>query len=332
MRASSKWLLRRLAAIPLTVLAATGLCFLLLHWIPGGPFSGEQLADPVLRQNLETAYGLGRPWWEQWFDWCVGASQGFLGQSFQHRGVAVSGLVGDAWPASLRLGGFAVALGLFMALPSAIHAVRYPLAPFARVAVVFADALLCLPTFVTAPLLLAVFSGVPGSGLDEVGGTTSFFLGGISLALPVGAIAFRWARVGLQEVCAARWWTAVAARPLRDTLRWWRYAMGYAWPGLAGRLSPVVADVLTGALAVEAVFGIPGLGGLLGTAALHRDAPVLLAAVSCSVITVMAVQTVLDSFHRAPLRRTPLRTTTWGMAPVGNVAAVAEPANTDTAQ
>jgi oligopeptide transport system permease protein len=294
--------LLRIAAIPLALLVTSALCFGLLHWAPGGPFSTEQLADPVLRQNLEAAYGLGRPWWAQWLQWCMSAAQGSWGTSFQHRGVAVAEIVGPAWVISVALGATAVIIALALALPSAIHVARCPHAAGARVVVALADGLLSVPTFVSAPLLLALAASAPWSWLRGLAGGESFLLAAVSLALPLAGMAFYWTRLGLQEILATPWWTAVLGRRLPETIRWWRYGLGYGWPTLAGRLSPVVADLLTGALAVELVCGVPGLGRVLGAAALHRDTPVLLAGVTCSVVTVMVLQTLLDlaHLHRPP--------------------------------
>ena len=217
-----------------------------------------------------------------------------MGESFQHRGVAVTAIVGPAWGTSLALGASAVVIAMAVALPGAIHSVRRANVRSSRLMVAAADGLLCLPTFVSAPLLLALAASAPWPWLRGLAGGESFLLGAVSLALPLGAVAFHWARLGLQEVAGAPWWTAILARPLPEGLRWWRYGLGFGWSTLAGRLSPVVADVLTGALAVELVCGVPGLGRLLGAAAFHRDTPVLLAAVACSVVTVMVLQTLLD--------------------------------------
>lgn len=291
------WVARRVAIIPLAVFAASGVCFLCLHWIPGGAFLGDRLSDPVLRQNLAAAFGLDRPWWAQWGGWCLAALQGSLGESFQHRGVPVASLLSEAWPASLALGTGALLLGLALALPGALVVVRHSATRRARAVEGVADALLCLPTFVTAPLLLVASVTLPPLALADSAHPEWLapILAVVALALPVAATAFRWLRVGLEEALGARWWPMVRTRPLSDRRRWWRYALRSSLPTLAGRMAPLTADLLTGALAVEVVFGLPGLGQLLASAALHRDAPVLLAAVSAAVVTVMTVQLVADA-------------------------------------
>ena len=68
-------------------------------------------------------------------------------------------------------------------------------------------------------------------------------------------------------------------------------------------MTPLAGDVLTGAMAVETVFALPGLGQVLASAARHRDTPVLLGAIVCVVVTVMAVQLLADVLSVVSARR-----------------------------
>ena len=286
----------RLAAIPLTAFAACGLCFWLLHVVPGSPFATEQLADPLAQQYLAEAYGLNQPWWRQWYHWSQQALHGSFGFSFQRRDLPVAALLAQAWPASLLLGALALLMGSLVALPSAIGVVRNPGARRSAVVSSVMDSLLCLPTFVSAPLLLLLLVSSRWSVLANptTGRLMEYALAVLALSLPVAAVVFRWTCVGLHSAVGAPWWPAVATRRLPEQRLWWRYAFGSCVPQLAGSLAPLAADVLTGAMAVETVFALPGLGQLLAGAARHRDTPVLLGAVVCVVVTVMVVQLLAD--------------------------------------
>jgi len=289
-------LLWRLAAIPFTAFAACGLCFLLWHLVPGSPFATEQLTDPVTRDHLAAAYGLDRPWWAQWFRWSQQVFSGSFGSSFQYRNLPVAALLAQAWPTSLLLGLLALVVGSAIAVPCAVCVV---LKPKARVAVflgVLMDSLLCVPTFVSAPLLLLLVASTPFNLLadPDAGRLVEYGLAVLSLSLPIAAVVFRWTCVALRAALGASWWPAIAARHLPEQRRWWRYALGSCVPQLTGSLAPLAADVLTGAMAVETVFALPGLGHLLASAARHRDTPVMLGAMVCVVATVMAVQLLAD--------------------------------------
>lgn len=286
----------RLVAIPFTAVAACGLCFLLLHVVPGSPFATEQLRDPLAQQHLAEAYGLDQPWWRQWLQWSQQALDGSFGFSFQRRDLTVESLLAQAWPASLLLGVLALLFGTLMALPSAISVVRHPAARSSVALSALMDGLLCVPTFVSAPLLLLLVASNSFGLLAHpvTGRVVEFGLAVLALSLPVAAVVFRWTCVALQGAVAKPWWTAVVARHLPQRRSWWRYALGSCIPELTGSLAPLAADVLTGAMAVETVFGLPGLGQLLASAARHRDTPVLLGAVVCVVTTVMLVQLVAD--------------------------------------
>jgi len=286
----------RLAAIPFTAFAACGLCFLLWHWVPGSPFATEQLTDPVTRDHLAAAYGLDRPWWVQWFQWSEQVCSGSFGSSFQYRNLPVAVLLAQAWPTSLLLGLLALVVGSAMALPSAVAVVRKPEARIAVFLGLLMDSLLCVPTFVSAPLLLLVVASTPFNLLADpaAGSVVEYGLAVLALSLPIAAVVFRWTCVELRAAIGASWWPAIAARHLPEQRRWWRYALGSCIPQLTGTLAPLAADVLTGAMAVETVFSLPGLGHLLASAARHRDTPVMLGAMVCVVTTVMAVQLLAD--------------------------------------
>ena len=287
----------RITAIPLTAFAACGLCFLLLHLVPGSPFATEQLVDSVMRDHLAAAYGLDQPWWAQWYRWSKQAISGSFGLSFQHRDVPVASLLAQAWPTSLFLGLLALLLGSALALPTAIAVIRSPETRLSTFLTGLMDSLLCIPTFVSAPLVLLLIAATPFGVLTDspAGRSVEYGLAVLTLSLPVTAVVFRWTCAALAGALAAPWWPAIEARYLPEQRRWWRYALGSCVPQLTGSLAPLAADVLTGAMAVETVFALPGLGQLLANAARYRDTPVLLGAVVCVVTTVMLVQLLADA-------------------------------------
>jgi oligopeptide transport system permease protein len=276
-----------------------------LQLVPGSPFATEQLRDPLAHQQLAVAYGLDQPWWVQWHQWSQQALGGSLGFSFQRRDLTVESLLVQAWPTSLLLGLLALLVGSAVALPSAIGVVRNPGARGCVFLSRFMDSLLCVPTFVSAPVFLLLLASGPFSLLDapSAGRMAEYGLAVLALSLPVTAVVFRWTCVALEGAVGSPWWPAVAARQLPEQLRWWRYALGSCATQLTGSLAPLAADVLTGAMAVETVFALPGLGQLLASAARHRDIPVLLGAVVCVVTTVMVVQLLADGLATVSARR-----------------------------
>ena len=277
----------------------------MLHLIPGSPFATEQLTDPLAQKHLAEAYGLDQPWWVQWGEWAQQAMSGSFGLSFQRRDLPVVSLLAQAWPTSLLLGLLALLVGSVVALPSAIGVVRNPQTRVSIGLSLFMDSLLCVPTFVSAPLLLLLVASNPWGLIagPSAGRVVEYGLAVLALALPVSAVVFRWTCVALRGAVGAPWWPAVAARHLPEQRRWWRYALGSCVPELTGCLTPLAGDVLTGAMAVETVFALPGLGQLLASAARHRDTPVLLGAIVCVVVTVMAVQLLADVLSVVSARR-----------------------------
>ena len=293
------WLLR-VALIPPSVILVCFLCFLGLRLAPGGPFAMEQGMGAEQRERLVQAFGLDRRWDEQWWQWLSEAIHGNFGESWHHRGVAVHDLLASGWAVSLQLGASALLVGVACGLTVAVAVMRDGRLVSRRLADITVDLLLCLPGFLLGPVLLvlAQVCGVLSSQRtepDSIG--PSSLLPGLALAVPVAAATVRWALLGLEQAREAPWWRAVQARGISERRLWWRYGMGAARPVLLAGLGPIAADLLAGAVAVETFTGLPGLGRRLAEAAIHRDVPLLLGAVACSLVTVMLVQTALDHWR-----------------------------------
>jgi oligopeptide transport system permease protein len=272
---------RLITAIP-TLLAIIILSFLLMRFAPGGPFDGERPLAPETKAALEAAYGLDKPIWQQIWMYLSRIIQGDFGPSLVYRDFTVTELIAQSLPISLLLGGLALllasALGIAAGLIAAVRAGRW-----ADQALMLAATLLtALPTFVTGPLLTLVFGlwlgWLPVSGQGD--GAAWLILPVIALALPVAGAVAKLARAGLAEILGQDHIRAARARGLSPMTVLRRHALRPALVPVASYLGPAAASLLTGAVVIETVFGLSGLGRYFVQGALNRDYPLVLGVVT----------------------------------------------------
>jgi len=271
---------RLMTAIP-TLLGIVVLSFLLMRLAPGGPFDGERPLAPEVQAALEKAYGLDLPVWQQGLRYLGQVLTGDFGPSLVYRDFTVTQLVATGLPVSLLLGGLALiaalTIGLCLGLFSAVrHGSRTDDA-----IMLSATLLTAFPTFVTGPLLALIFAlslgWLPVSGMGD--GLSWLILPVLALSLPsAGAIA-KLSRAGLAGQLQQDHVRAARARGLAPTRLLLRHALRPALVPVASYLAPAAAGLLTGAVVIETVFALPGLGRYFVQGALNRDYPLVMAVV-----------------------------------------------------
>jgi len=256
---------------------------------PGGPFDSQRRLPPEVERNIKAKYGLDKPLAIQYLNYVGGVLHGDLGPSLKYRDKTVVSIIAENFPTSLRLGLSSLIIGVSIGVAlGAIAALRqntgvdYGVTTFAILGI-------CIPTFVTAPLLVLVFAQMldwfPTGGISEL---KSFVLPVITLALPQIAVVSRLTRAGMIEVLHSNYIRTARAKGLSEQRIVTRHALRAAVLPLVGYLGPATAGVITGSLVVERIFGMPGLGKFFVLSALQRDYTVVL-----GVVIVYAVLVIL---------------------------------------
>jgi len=199
-----------------------------------------------------------------------------------YRDFTVSDLIARGLPVSLTLGALALLLALLLGLAAGLSAAARAGRPVDHALMMVATLLTALPTFVVGPLLALVFGlwagWLPISGLGD-GDAAHLILPVIALALPsAGAIA-KLARAGLADVLGQDHVLMARARGLPSYRILIVHALRPALVPVASYLGPAAAGLLTGAVVVETVFALPGLGRYFVQGALNRDYPLVLGVV-----------------------------------------------------
>ncbi|WP_339689180.1 ABC transporter permease [uncultured Parasphingorhabdus sp.] len=272
---------RLLTAIP-TLLVIILASFFLMRLAPGGPFDGERLLDPATQAALQQAYGLDRPLWEQAWLYVSRLVQGDFGPSLVYRDFTVSELIAQGLPISLMLGGLAILLALAIGVTAGLFAAVRAGKAVDKTIMMLATVATALPTFVTGPALALLFGlwlgMLPVSGTGE--GVAWLIMPVVALALPVSGAIAKLTRAGLASVLKQDHIRTARARGLSETKILMKHGLRPALVPVASYLGPAAAGLLTGAVVVETVFGLPGLGRYFVQGALNRDYPLVLGVVT----------------------------------------------------
>jgi oligopeptide transport system permease protein len=289
----------RLLASLVTLLAVVTIAFFLMHLAPGGPFENERGIDPLTLQHLKALYGLDLPLPQQFAHYLFGLLHGDLGPSLRWRDFTVAELFARALPVSLTLGTEALIIALLggIALGLAAAARRNGFAAWAVNA--FALLAIAVPSFVIAPMLQLVFGlslkSLPVGGWNE-GAWQNHILPVATLALPQMAVIARLLSASLGDVLTAPSIRTLRAFGLPAPLLYAHALRGGFLPVLS-YLGPMAANLLTGSVVVETVFGIPGIGRYFVTAALGRDYTLVLGTVIVVAALVILFNLIVDLLY-----------------------------------
>jgi oligopeptide transport system permease protein len=296
------FVLRRLLVIVPTLLAVITLAFFMMRAAPGGPFSGERRLSPEIERNVMARYGLDRPLPEQYLRYLGRVMRGDLGPSLKYRDKSVAEVIGQGFPKSFAVGASALAVALMAGLSLGVVSALRRDGPIDRAAMFVAVLGICIPAFVTAPLLVLAFASRlgwlptagwprPGQGLS---GLRYLVLPVLVLALPQVAVISRLARAGMIETLRSNWVRTARAKGLSERRIVLRHVLPAAIRPLVSYLGPASAGLITGSLVVEQIFQLPGLGRSFVLGALQRDYTVVMGVVILYAALILLLNLACD--------------------------------------
>jgi oligopeptide transport system permease protein len=285
---------RFLEMIPVLFVIAT-LTFFMVRLAPGGPFTTEKSIPPEIQQKLEAFYGLNKPLYQQYLDYMGNLLKGDLGPSFKYATWSVNELIWSAFPVSLELGCYGLAIALILGLSAGIIASLRQNSAADHISMSLAMLGICVPTFVIGPLLILIFGlalgWVNASGWDSA---RDRILPSLTLGVFYAAYIARLARGGMLEILSQdfiRTARAKGASPKRVILK---HALKGGLLPVVSFLGPAVADIITGSFVVETIFQVPGLGRFFVTAAFNRDYTMVLGTVLFYAVLIILLNLVVD--------------------------------------
>jgi len=273
----SGYYLKRIFSSLITLFIITTLIFLMMHSIPGGPFTRERPVPDEILQALNEKYNLDAPLYEQYFDYLKGLVTFDLGPSYSKIGTSVNDLLISGFPPSAIIGGLASLLIIIVGLPLGIISALKQNKPIDYFVMFMATVGVTIPSFVMATLIIYFFAGklgwIPTFGNDSPLGYIGpvFALSGYSLSF-----VSRLTRSSMLEVLRQDYIRTARANGIKEFKVIAKHAVKNALIPVVTYLGPMVAAIMTGSFVIERIFAIPGMGRYYVESVSNRDYTTLL--------------------------------------------------------
>jgi peptide/nickel transport system permease protein len=304
-----RYALTRFASLAISLVVASLVIFLLLEVVPGDPaaFMLGLNASPETVAALRTELGLDAGPVERYAAWVVGMLAGDFGTSYTYR-TPIAGMIADRLWVSLPLALYALALSTLIAFPVGIWAARHRGGPI-DLGVMGATQLgIAVPNFWFAMLLVLVFAvglrwfsagGFPGWGAGFGPAFKALTLPAVALALPQASILARVMRSALIDTLGEDYIRTARAKGLTRAEALRRHALRNALIPVLTIIGLQFSFLLAGAIIIEQVFYLPGLGRLVIEAISARDLIVVKSVVMLLVFAVILVTFLVDLAYAA---------------------------------
>lgn len=300
------YFLRRLAALLPTLFFTSLIVFVSMRLIPGDVIdlmlAQNDIATGQDRAKIEAALGLDQPVYVQYFKWVGGVVQGDFGRSLWQN-VPVTEQLLDTLPITFELGFLALLVALTVALPIGIYSAMRQDTAGDYIARSFSLLMLAVPSFWLGTLVM-VFPSVWWRWAPELEYTPFFedplrnlshmIVPAILLGLSMSAVTMRMTRTMMLEVMRQDYIRTARAKGLSERLLIVRHA-------LRNGLIPVVTLVglqapllIGGAVILEQIFVVPGMGLLLLEAVFQRDYPVISGVFLIVGIAILLINLAVD--------------------------------------
>ncbi len=286
----TKYLFRRTLGAVVVMWAVATLVFFMLRAVPGDPFLAMVMdtGDPAAAEQMRRDFGLDQPVYVQYYKYFAQVLQGNLGTSIYGSRVPVWQIVSEAFPRTMSLTLLSFLLAISIAVPAGLISALKRHSALDHGVTFFAFLGLSMPDFWLAILLIIVFAAqlhwLPAIGYVPLAqGFWPWFshliLPSIAIGTPFAAIIARMIRSSMLEVMRAEFMQVARSKGLYTH----RLILSHAFPNA---LIPVItvmgialALLMAGAVVVENVFAIKGLGRVLILGILNRDYPVVQGAI-----------------------------------------------------
>jgi peptide/nickel transport system permease protein len=290
----------RRTAVMLPVLAAMSVfVFLIIRLVPGDPVR-TMLGFRANEENVATIraqLGLDEPMLDQYLDWVGGLLRLDLGQDFVSN-VPITQLLAERLPVTLQLTFMAMALAVIVGIPLGVWAATRR-GHVGRATTAYAVAGISIPDFWLGIMLVLLFAGtfrfLPPSGYvpfleDPAANLRYMILPVVTLAVAESAYILRTTRASMEETLGSPFVAFLRAKGVSERRITYHHALRNAAIPVITVIGIQVGVLLGGAIVIEVLFALPGVGRMLVTAISQRNYPV----VQAGILTVAAIFIVVN--------------------------------------
>lgn len=302
-------LLLRLVRLVAVALIVSFFSYVLLDLAPGDQVDAllGLNATEEARAAAIDELGLDQPLVQRYLIWLGNVLTGDLGQSNISE-VETTTLIRTALPKTLELALLAELIALAIAVPAAVYSARRSGGWLDRMSSVMSFGALALPSFVLGVFLIALFAvrweffpalatDVPGLNSDPLENLRQMFLPAFTLALGLVAGYFVLLRSDMVDTLRQDYVTLARARGLSERRILWRHAFRPSSLNLLTSIGLSAGALIGGALVIEVLFAIPGIGRLMITSIFVADLPVVQALVLVFSISYVLLNFAVDLLY-----------------------------------
>ncbi len=308
----TRFLLRRVALLIVGLLVASVLIFLTLRVLPGdvAQVIGGIKATPEELERIRQELGLDRSLPAQYLDWVGGLLHGDLGTSLI-TGTPVADELSEKFAVTLPLALLSLLVALLIALPLGIlSALRHDRPD--GVVISFGSQILAAVPALWAGLLLIILLGrgvgligiLPSNGFPREGwanpgaALVALILPALTIGLIEGAVLLRFVRSAALEAMSQDYVRTAAAKGLTPTGALVRHGLPNVGLSIVTIGALQIAGLITGAVLVESLFNLPGVGRMLVTDVGTRDLVKVQSEILLFTGIVLVIGTLVDILHR----------------------------------
>jgi peptide/nickel transport system permease protein len=298
------YLIKRLGSLIVSLFVASLVIFACIEIVPGDPasFMLGVNAQPDTVNALREELGLNTSHTQRYLSWISGLLKGDLGTSYTYRS-PVSDIVADRLQVSVPLALYALTLTILIAFPVGVLAAAWRGSAVDLFVMGATQLGIAVPNFWFAILMVIVFAinlgwfsagGFPGWDAGILAVIKALTLPAVALALPQASILARVMRSSLLDTLSEDYIRSARAKGLSRRQVMWRHALRNAMIPVLTIIGLQFSFLLAGAIIIENVFFLPGLGRLVFQAITQRDLIVVESVVMLLVFAVVLVNFLVD--------------------------------------
>ncbi|TXG81008.1 MAG: ABC transporter permease [Thermomicrobiales bacterium] len=320
-----QFVVRRVIWLIPVIIVVAAVTFALMYRAPGGPWDLEKPMPPAAVERLNQKFGLDKEVWfdtaavsdeladgvrnpialtgalldTQFFNYLSRIFQGDLGPTYASQGTeTVQQVIMQKFPVSLRLGLVAVTFAILVGIPLGVISAMRQNSMVDYTCMFLSTIGIAVPTFVSGLVILIILSqrfGISPIKRPEAWHSffsTAYILPGIVLGLGTTAYITRLTRSSILEVKQQDFVRTARAKGLAGTPVTVQHILRNALLPVITILGPAAADLVTGSIIIETIFGAPGLGSLFVSSIGKRDYSMLVG-ITVFYATLIAIANIL---------------------------------------
>ncbi|MBQ1493005.1 MAG: ABC transporter permease [Blautia sp.] len=295
--------LRRIVVSIMTLLLVAAITFFLMNAIPGSPFMTEK-STPEQIALANAKYGLDKPVPVQFVNYLKNLVRGDMGVSLKmQEGTAVTKILfgQGKFALSIKLGLWALFFAVLLGIPLGVVSAYYRGGWLDSLLRVVTTLGIAMPSFVVATLMLFEFAvklgWLPVSS-DSLTTTPAYVMPVITLAISPLCRIVKLTRTSMLDSISQDYIRTARAKGLKTKVILFKHALRNSLIPVITYLGPLTAGIITGALVVEQIFHIPGLGNYFVTSILNRDYPVIMGTTILLAVLIIFMNFLVDIAYK----------------------------------